>query len=134
MWDYSVTRGEFRLSGILAGTGYSGSGPGKNNPLSQQIVDVGPIPCGLWSISGPPFDSPDHGPYCLRLYPQKGTETFGRSGFLIHGDSKEHPGSASHGCIVCPHVVRERLWQSGDRVLLVESGFVPVDVGGEISI
>ena len=45
--------------------------------------------------------------------------THGRSGLLMHGDSKEHPGSASHGCVILPRSVREEVWQSGDRDLEV---------------
>jgi hypothetical protein len=134
VWIYNQLLGEWRLGGILAGIGYSGFGAGKNNPLAQHLPDLGPIPCGYWTISGPPFDSPEHGPYCLRLDPRKGTETFGRSGFLIHGDSKTHPGEASNGCLIADHVTRMRIYQSGDRVLLVESGRVAADIDGEISV
>jgi hypothetical protein len=55
----------------------------------------------------------------LKLNPAAATETFGRSGFLMHGDSKEHPGCASHGCVILPRAVREQVWTSGDSDLEV---------------
>ena len=99
--------------------GYSGSGEGKNNPDMQSVRNVGPIPQGDWTIAGPPANTADHGPYVLRLTPQDETETFGRSGFLMHGDSKNAPGTASHVCVIMPRTVREQVWDSGDRDLQV---------------
>lgn len=99
--------------------GYSGHGEGKNNPALQETPNVGPIPYGLWRIVGPPFDTPTHGPFVMRLEPCEGTQTFGRDGFLIHGDSKIAAGTASHGCIVLPRATRERIWDSGDHLLTV---------------
>ena len=54
-----------------------------------------------------------------RLKPCADTPTFGRDGFLLHGDSKESPGRASHGCVIMPRSVREQVWKSGDRDLEV---------------
>lgn len=122
-WTYQQRNGWLDLNGILVDkTGYSGFGEGKNNPAMEATVDVGPIPQGEWSIVGPPFDSPEHGPYVLRLYPKVGTVTFGRAGFLIHGDSIEHPGEASKGCIIFPRATRTKIYQSGDTILYVVSG------------
>jgi len=45
--------------------------------------------------------------------------TFGRDGFLIHGDSVRHPGDASEGCIILPRRFRERIWTSEDTDLEV---------------
>src|SRR5689334_15812598 len=97
-WTYIQRTGELVHDGMVHCTGYSGHGEGKNNPAMQAVRDVGPIPCGRWSIEGPPIDTAVHGPFVLHLEPEPGTDTFGRSGFLIHGDSREHPGEASHGC------------------------------------
>lgn len=119
MWTYVIDSGELSLERVVHGTGYSGHGEGKNCPAYQGVPCEGPIPCGIWEIRGPPFDTGSHGPYVLRLVPHDGTETFGRTGFLIHGDSRSHPGEASQGCIVMPREVRERVWLSGDRTLLV---------------
>lgn len=120
MHTYWQATGQFVVSGsALVGMGYSGLGPGKNNSAMECVPDIGPIPRGNWSIVGKPFNDPDHGPYCLRLEPQPGTSTCGRSGFLIHGDSIEHPGSASKGCIIQSRGIREAIWASGDTNLEV---------------
>lgn len=107
------------LCQVVLALGYSGFGPGKNDPQFQQLADVGPIPCGLWTVEGPPADT--HGGFALRLTPKPGTETFGRSGFLMHGDmaDPELRGTASHGCIIMPRWVREWLWGSTDHDLQV---------------
>jgi len=119
MRTYSQTTGEVRRNDVVVGSGYSGHAEGRNNPALQDHRDLGPIPRGNWSIVGPPRDDTGHGPYVLRLEPFPGTETFGRSGFLIHGDSVSEPGEASLGCICLPRPVRERIWESGDHGLVV---------------
>lgn len=118
-WTYAQKSGGLQRDGKPIATGYSGAGVGKNNPAQQNVPNVGPIPQGDWTIAGPPVDTAEHGPYVLRLNPASGTETFGRSGFLMHGDSREHPGCASHGCVILPRAVREQIWNSGDRILEV---------------
>ena len=118
-WTYSQKSGELDRDDAKVATGYSGAGTGKNNPEMQHIHNVGPIPQGEWTITGPPVDTKTHGPYVLKLAPNTETETFGRSGFLMHGDSKDHPGTASQGCIIVPKSVREQVWNSGDRDLKV---------------
>ena len=118
-WTYSQKTGELQQDGQCVATGYSGAGEGKNNPEMQSVRNVGPIPQGDWTIMGPPVNTAEHGPYVLRLTPKDDTETFGRDGFLVHGDSKNTPGSASHGCVIMPRSVREQVWNSGDRELQV---------------
>jgi hypothetical protein len=122
-WTYSQKTGALQQDGQPVAAGYSGFGAGKNNPEMQNVPNVGPIPRGDWTIVGPPIDTPEHGPCVLRLQPCATTATFGRSGFLMHGDSKESPGCASHGCVIMPRNVREQVWQSGDRELEVVATF-----------
>lgn len=124
-WTYAQKSGELQKDGTPVATGYSGAGAGKNNPVLQNVPNVGPIPQGDWTIAGPPANTADHGPYVLTLNPTVGTETFGRTGFLMHGDSKEHPGCASHGCIILPRAAREQVWNSGDRELEVLAEITP---------
>jgi hypothetical protein len=118
-WSYAQKSGELQQDGRHVATGYSGAGRGKNNPEMQQVHNVGPIPQGDWTIAGPPVNTAEHGPYVLALKPATDTNTFGRSGFLMHGDSVQLPGSASQGCIILPRPVREEVWNSGDRDLQV---------------
>lgn len=122
MWTYCQSDGHvLDVTGKLLVVGYSGFGSGRNNPSQQSVHDLGPIPVGIWTFSAP-TDTVTHGPYVLALTPEPGTDTFGRSGFLVHGDSREHPGEASHGCIILPRFARERMWESGDHQLQVVSG------------
>jgi hypothetical protein len=118
MWTYNQSNGSLTRNDVPAGEGYSGFGEGKNNPALQTVHDVGPIPQGLYSI-GPPHDTPTHGPHVMALTPAAGTNTFGRDGFLIHGDSIANPGTASHGCIILPRAIRDEIASSGDHQLQV---------------
>jgi len=119
MWTFEQISGRlYDSDGKLEGIGYSGFANGKNNPDAQSIHQVGPIPCGLYSMQAP-HDSQTHGPFVIPLIPNPENEMFGRDGFLIHGDSKHAPGTASLGCIIQARDVREKVWNSGDHVLQV---------------
>ena len=124
-WVYRQRTGELLHEGRVIAIGYSGHddgdgvpepGEGKNDPAAQAVRSVGPIPVGRYTI-GPPHTHPTAGPYTMRLTPQAGTETFGRSGFLIHGDSRSSPGAASLGCIILARPFRVAVWMSGDVAL-----------------
>ena len=122
MWIYGQSTGDlYGPDGQITATGYSGARNGKNNPEMQDVSCAGPIPQGRYRL-GSPFDSSQHGPFAMPLNPDPTNEMFGRSGFLMHGDSLEHPGCASEGCIIMPRVAREAVWASGDRSLVVVSG------------
>lgn len=98
--------------------GYAGRGEGKNNPSMQNVKGIGPLPVGLYTAQ-PPADDAVVGKYAMRLIPDPSNEMFGRNSFFLHGDSAEHPGEASHGCIVMPRNVREGFWNSGDHQIQV---------------
>jgi Protein of unknown function (DUF2778) len=119
MWTYAQKTGDLLQDGNAVATGYSGFDNGKNNPDMQAVHDVGPIPQGDWIIVGPPVNTAAHGPYVLTLTPAQGTNTFGRSGFLMHGDAVNAPGTASKGCIIMSRTAREQVWNSGDTDLEV---------------
>jgi hypothetical protein len=120
MWEYRQSTGELTSpAGVIIGLGYSGRDAGLNDPRAQNIHDVGPIPQGEWQF-GRFFD--DHGgkgPLVAHLTPEEGTETFGRSGFMIHGDNHAMNHTASHGCIILGRTLREALVGSSDRALRV---------------
>lgn len=105
---YSQATGSLTKDDKLVGVGYSGHGDGKLNPDMQDIRDEGPIPRGFWRI-GTPYDSESHGPHVMSLTPLEATETFGRSGFLMHGDAVSHPGNASLGCIIMSRPIRDQI-------------------------
>jgi hypothetical protein len=120
MWTYSQSTGELtNPSGIILGVGYSGQGEGLNNPAKQDVPDVGPIPQGQWSIGEFFDDLGGKGPVVAHLIPAEGTETFRRSGFLIHGDNKAVNHTASHGCIILTRTIRQIVRASEDRTLEV---------------
>jgi hypothetical protein len=106
-WKYVQRSGHlYDTNKRLVGTGYSGDGPGLNNPLMQDVPRVGPIPVGRYII-GPPKDPIDHlGPIALPLVPIAGNVLFGRSGFFMHGDNASMDHTASLGCIVALKSVR----------------------------
>lgn len=124
MWTYRQSSGDlFDAKGELVATGYSGFGPGRNAPTWQDHHDVGPIPQGTYTIGAPEcvvIPGP-HGPFVLRLQPDPTNEMWGRSGFLVHGDSKAHGGCASHGCIILRRAIRALIASSGDSRLTVEA-------------
>lgn len=119
MFTYSQRTGELAQNGEFVGTGYSGNGPGRNNPDMQAVHNVGPIPEGEYTI-GLPYADPARGPCVMRLTPSSDTNEFGRSGFLIHGDNKTH--TASEGCIILGPTIRQFIANSGDTVLTVVRG------------
>lgn len=104
--------------GTSRAKGYSGAGDCKNVPDAQVIHNRGPIPIGLYKI-GKHVDTVTHGPFVLPLTPSEANTMYGRDGFLIHGDSVIHPGTASEGCIILPRDVREEIEASGDQWLAV---------------
>lgn len=125
MWTYEQRTGRlFADGGTLVGTGYAGTGDGRNNPEMQHVIDVGPIPCGDYTI-GPAYTHPKLGFVTMNLTPDPKNEMFGRADFRIHGDSVDH--DASEGCIVQGRPVRERVNTSTDRRLRVVADLSAVE-------
>jgi hypothetical protein len=119
-WTYSIPTGAFLdPEGEVRGKGYSGQPPHVNDVLAQSLHDVGPIVEGLWQGVELIPESTKHGPYVIRLEPYPQTDTLGRSGFMLHGDSIARPGFASEGCIIQSRDVREMFWASLDHDILV---------------
>lgn len=106
----------FDGNGALWGVGYAGRGDGTNNPAKQQERGVGPLPVGLYTM-GTAYDDPKKGPVVIPLIPDPANQMFNRSGFLIHGDNKDH--TASRGCIIAGPVARRRIAKLEDRQLRV---------------
>ena len=129
MWTYVQSTGDLLQDGKRVDTGYSGCDEGKNNPAMQAVHDMGPIPQGTWTIIGPPFGTTEHGPNVLRLEPVVGTNTFGRDGFLMHGDNVHFPGTASKGCIIMAPNTRLSVWASQDLKLDVVAAPEAPDTG-----
>jgi hypothetical protein len=118
MTTFVVKDGQLTLTDGSTASAYSGSSQAWDDPTREAEKGVGPIPAGTWAI-GAPHDSPHTGPFSLPLEPVAGTETFGRSGFLIHGDSAAEDHTASHGCLVCSRGARMAIDEDPDRTLVV---------------
>jgi hypothetical protein len=118
MWLYAQSTGRLSCDGGFEGSGYSGFGTGLNDPDSEAIPNVGPIPRGRWKIVRWEDHHGDKGPVVAMLEPV-GHDAHGRSGFLIHGDNSLGNHTASHGCIILPRMVREKMRASDDTDLEV---------------
>ena len=124
MWKWDQSSGELSRNGVFLSKGYSGKGRGVNNPALQAMVGYGPLPAGPWKIVDL-YNSAQVGPYALVLHAVDATpgddrhDPTGRGAFRIHGDTAKGDRSASKGCLILPRPVRERIWKSGDRDLLV---------------
>lgn len=118
MWRYEQSNGTLSQNGQFVDHGYSGFGEHKNNPASQYLKALGPIPVGFYHI-GPLYYSPNVGPNAMALEALPGTDTKGRGDFKIHGDSRIHPGAASHGCIILQLSTRKLIAASEDKTLEV---------------
>lgn len=115
-WEYHQGTGTLLRDGKFEGTGYSGTGIGRNNPAQEAMQAIGPIPKGKYKI-GMPYSHPHLGPRTMNLDPEPGTDTHGRSLFRIHGDNARN--DASHGCVILGPTLRELVARSGDHELLV---------------
>lgn len=135
MLTYDARTGKMiRASGVLLGVGYAGADPdpsrkgepgeGVNRPDLDALKSVGPVPCGVYRIVGPPFQHPTAGRDVLRLAPDDGNDMHGRDGFLIHGEGHS-PGSSSQGCIILVNPLRWAIWNEGDHLLRVIDSAAP---------
>jgi hypothetical protein len=107
---YAQKTGKFSLAGKELATGYSGKGDGKNNPDQEGVRNVGPIPAGNYRLSKPrEYKGMKN---CFDVTPE-GHNALGRTEFLIHGDSKKNPGTASEGCIILEPGIRQQIAESG---------------------
>lgn len=131
-WTYiQSTGGLLNPEGTLMTHGYSGHAHGVNNPACQALPDIGPIPCGTYTL-GPLIEDGGHlGPDVMHLIPDEETRAFILSlhrdpdSFWCHGGKVgESPtnGTASKGCVVLLRPDRLMLAGSEDRTVKVESG------------
>jgi hypothetical protein len=122
-WTYEQKTGKLFHNGGFSAQGYSGFGEGRNNPSMQDHVGLGPLPCGIYTgevikdESGEQCDYEGKAKPVIRLHPAATNQMFGRAGFLIHGDSRSAPGTASQGCMIEAHDERvyiARMIETGD--------------------
>jgi hypothetical protein len=101
--------------------GYAGRNQCKNSPACISRRGVGPLPVGRYLVT-PVAQHPGLGPDVLALEPDATNVMFGRSGFYIHGDSRQHPGNSSSGCIILPRSSRMALIEFHLSILDVVPG------------
>lgn len=124
MFTYSQSSGLLTFDGQpkFTTSGYSGHGPGLNNPAMENVPDVGPIPATEYDIDGP-IVHPGLAAPVFRLLPKVPGTTHGRAGFLMHGDNEAMNCTASEGCIILSHPARvmidSLIEHTGDRTLVV---------------
>ncbi len=120
--EYNSTTGQYThvdpATGVRTplGTGYAGTGDGRNNPDMENVPFIGPIPDGDYDL-GEPYNNPNTGPYTMNLDPRPGTNTHGRDRFRFHGDNEE--GDASEGCPIGNRNTRRRVNDDPDRLFRV---------------
>lgn len=120
-WVYNVRTKTFTRNGeVRFKAKYAGAVGFKDNPDYECMKNKGPLPRGRYRIVGSPFKHEKAGIYTLRLEPDAHNKMCGRAGFLIHGDSRKDPGTASNGCIVLDFQFRTKIWDSNDKEIIVE--------------
>ncbi|WP_428945213.1 tlde1 domain-containing protein [Pantoea sp. FN060301] len=120
-WIYNVNKNAFYHNEKFEFyASYAGAPGYKNDSKYECIKDKGPLPRGKYRIVGAPFTHPKAGPFTLRLEPLPGNNMCGRAGFLIHGDSKRDPGTASNGCIILNRDLRKVIWDSLDKEVIIQ--------------
>lgn len=119
MWTFEIASGKlFDDNGMLLDKAYSGFGKDKDIPQDENVPNMGPIPPGYYTF-GEVENSSTHGPFAIPLIPDVDNQMFGRSGFMIHGDSILDPGDASKGCIITSLNARTTMYGSEDHRLHV---------------
>jgi hypothetical protein len=128
-WKFSQLSGKLwdSFNGYL-GKGYAGHGDGKNNPDMENVEGVGPLPHGAWKPVEFFEDHPRVGKNAVRLEPADDDTlqrviNYGRDpkSFFMHGDSVEHPGEASDGCIIQAPDIRLKFWQEKPLIDVIQT-------------
>jgi hypothetical protein len=89
----------------IVGYGYSGQPSALNDIHRQNVQNVGPLPAGTYVINEI-VDDIKRGKHTCVLVAAPTNKMYGRSGFLIHGDTEAEAHDASDGCIICPYLIR----------------------------
>lgn len=126
MMTYQQSTGILEAAdGSEMGVGYSGNGLFMNQTGAENVPMHGPVPRGKYTLVPLDYSIPSEaylvhlGPLAFRLNPDQNNEMFGRSGFFIHGDNVEMDHTASDGCIILAHDIRQAILNAGDFVLQV---------------
>lgn len=113
---YKQSTGEMFFDGKLVAKGYSGQPTAKNDGSKEKVKATGPIPVGRYTLGSPRTYKAMKD--CVDLTPD-GHDAHGRTEFMIHGDSKAKPGTASMGCIILDPAERKALLATKSKTLEV---------------
>ncbi len=119
---YEQRSGRLLKDGAFIAMGGSGHGDGFNNPELESQENIGPIPKGRYIIGGA-IKHGKLGPCVMRLIACAETNTYGRTGFCIHGIGVEGWRESSEGCILLTRPIRENIargvWDGDDQLEVV---------------
>jgi len=123
-WLYCNSTGGLRdpLDNFVE-NGYAGGNCGKNpegvnNPAMCGVKDIGPLPCGTYTM-GTPIEHSHLGPFAIPLTPSPDNDMMDRGGFYCHGDVAGKFRCASEGCIILSRDTRNAMWVSADHQIQV---------------
>ncbi len=98
---YSQTTGVLSIAdGKPLCTAYAGRGGGKNSHVWQAVKDIGPLPCGWYTLQA--LVHVDRLGWAIFLQPDDTNAMMGRDGFFFHLPNPKWPHDSSDGCIVVP--------------------------------
>ena len=105
---------------VPMGKAWAGRDKGKNNPDMQGVRETGPLPQGVYTVGD--WGTHGHlGPDSAQLIQTKG-DTFGRSGFYIHGPAMYgNYGQESKGCIVILRLFRLKVEEMKPDTITVKA-------------
>jgi len=120
--EYEQSTGNFYISGTFLERGFAGvKGEHQNNPASQCMKDIGPLPRGRYRM-----EKPKRSKYveAIKLTPFPETDMCQpvRDNFFIHGDNVKFPRTGSTGCIILTITARRKILDAidkGNDVLIV---------------
>jgi len=104
--EYIQSTGELFINGKFIAKGFAGAPGFINDPHSEHLENQGPLPRGRYKMTHLKYYKTKDD---IRLTPLDESRMHGRSGMLIHGDSKEFPGTGSTGCIILPPDIRKKI-------------------------
>lgn len=115
--DFDPRDSKYQFKDDVIGYGYSGNAHVLNDVHEEVMHNVGPLPEGTYAITSV-YDDPHRGPHTCVLSPNPPNQMYGRSGFLIHGDTAARKHDASDGCIIAPPWVR-LIFQEKDTLVVI---------------
>ncbi|ETO14761.1 hypothetical protein RFI_22607 [Reticulomyxa filosa] len=108
-FSYKSREGKFCLNGgntYVDQEAYSGNSTYYNDETAQHLKNQGPIPVNTWKVTA---ITDKKGKHTLVLAEENVKNSYGRDGFLIHGDNQKKNHTASEGCIIVGPTIRKQI-------------------------